>query len=104
MRSTSVAFSPDGQRLASASRDQTVKIWDSATGKELFALKGHAGWVTSVAFSPDGQRLASASDDQTVKIWDSATGKELFALKGHAGRCPRRGVQPGRPAPGVGEP
>ncbi len=62
-----------------------MKIWDSATGKELFALKGHAGPVWSVAFSPDGQRLASGSNDQTVKIWDSATGKELFALKGHAG-------------------
>jgi DNA-binding beta-propeller fold protein YncE len=59
-----------------------VKIWDSATGRELFALKGHAGPVWSVAFSPDGQRLASGSSDQTVKIWDSATGKELFALKG----------------------
>jgi tetratricopeptide (TPR) repeat protein len=75
---------PDGQRLASGSADQTVRIWDSATGKELFTLKGHAGWVTRVAFSPDGQRLASAGWDQTVKIWDSATGKELFALKGHA--------------------
>jgi Flp pilus assembly protein TadD len=62
-----------------------VKIWDSATGKELFALKGHAGWVSSVAFSPDGQRLASGSWDNTVKIWDSATGKELVSLKGHAG-------------------
>ena len=100
---SSVAFSPDGQRLASGSADQTVKIWDSATGKELFALKGHAGRVTSVAFSPDGQRLASGSGDKTVKIWDSATGKELFSLKGHAGRGQERGVQPGRPAPGVGE-
>ena len=98
-----MAFSPDGQRLASASDDQTVKIWDSATGKELFSLKGHAGGVRSVAFSPDGQRLASASLDQTVKIWDSATGKELFALKGHARWGQERGVQPGRPAPGVGE-
>src|SRR5262249_5478344 len=81
----SVAFSPDGRRLASASEDKTVKIWDSATGKELFTLKGHAGKVVSVAFSPDGWRLASASEDTTVRIWDGATGKELFALKGHTG-------------------
>ena len=81
---TSVAFSPDGQRLSSGSYDKTVKIWDSATGKELLTLKGHAGSVTSVAFSPDGQRLASASVDRTVKIWDSATGKELLTLRGHA--------------------
>jgi hypothetical protein len=80
-----VAFSPDGQRLATAGWDQTVRIWDSATGKELLALKGHAGPVRSVAFSTDGQRLASGSDDKTVRIWDSATGKELFAFKGHAG-------------------
>ena len=63
-----------------------MKIWDSATGKELLALKGHAGEVSGVAFSPDGLRLASGSGDHTVKIWDSATGKELFALKGHANR------------------
>jgi eukaryotic-like serine/threonine-protein kinase len=81
----SVAFSPDGQRLASKSGDNTVKIWDSGTGKELLSLKGHADRVTSVGFSPDGRRLASGSMDKTVKIWDSATGKELFSLKGHGG-------------------
>jgi hypothetical protein len=62
-----------------------VKIWETATGKELFVLKGHAGWPRSVAFSPDGQRLASGGDDHKVRFWDSATGKELLAVDSHAG-------------------
>jgi WD40 repeat protein len=81
----SVAYSPDGQRLASVSG--TVRIWDSATGKELFCLKGNTALHAhsrSVAFSPDGQRLAAGMEDRTVKIWDGSTGKELLALKGHA--------------------
>src|SRR5262249_9185683 len=67
----SVAFSPDGTRLASGSGDWTMKVWDAASGQELRALKGHTGAVSSVAFSPDGTRLASASWDQTVKVWDA---------------------------------
>ncbi|KAL7755633.1 hypothetical protein ACKLNR_014160 [Fusarium oxysporum f. sp. zingiberi] len=71
----SVAFSPDGQRLASASGDKTVKIWNTTTGHCQATLESHSNWVHSVAFSPDGQCLASASGDKTVKIWDATTGR-----------------------------
>ncbi len=93
----SVAFSPDGQRLASASEDSTVKVWDAGTGQEILTLKGHTGHVCSVAFSPDGQRLASAGIDGTVKVWDAATGQETLTLKGHTANVGKRGVQPRRP-------
>jgi WD40 repeat protein len=78
-----VAYSPDGRRLASASEDQTVKVWDAATGQEILSLKGHTDMVFGVAYSPDGRRIASAGGDGTVKVWDAATGQESLSLKGH---------------------
>jgi eukaryotic-like serine/threonine-protein kinase len=66
-----LAFSPDGSRLATGCSDNTIRIWDIATGKDVCELRGHQAYVHAVTFSPDGTRLASASGDLTVRIWDS---------------------------------
>ncbi len=80
---TSVTFSPDGKRMATAGWYMTVKVWDAVSGQETLSLKGHNRDVRSVAFSPDGKRIASASDDGTVKVWDAGSGQEIRTLKGH---------------------
>jgi uncharacterized protein with WD repeat len=79
----SVSWSPDGKTLASASQDQTVRLWDPATGKQIRACAGDKGNVESVTWSPGGKTLASAGQDWTVRLWDSATGKEIRACAGH---------------------
>jgi len=76
----SVAFSPDSARLASASYDQNIKVWDASSGESLQTLKGHTGSVNSVAFSADSARLASGSSDGAVKIWDAGSGECFQAL------------------------
>ncbi len=80
---TSIAFSPDGETLASGSQDQTIEIWRYQTGKRWYTLVGHTNWITSIAYSLDGKTLASGSRDKTIEIWDMVKGKRWFTLTGH---------------------
>ena len=82
----SVNYSPDGQFLASGSYDDTIKIWDAKTGREIRTIQGHYGF-TNISYSPDGQFLASGSiidDTDTIKIWDAKTGREIRTIQGHS--------------------
>jgi WD40 repeat protein len=82
-RVQSVAWSPDGSRLATASVDKTAIVWDAETGRELLTFRGHGGYVFGIVWSPDGSKLASASQDGTAKVWEAQTGRELLTLRGH---------------------
>jgi WD40 repeat protein len=85
-----IAFSPDGQRMVTGTQDQSARVWDASSARELVALAGHSGEVMSVAFSTDGHRVVTASTDQSAKLWDmglesgaDTTARELLTLKGH---------------------
>jgi WD40 repeat protein len=80
-----VAFSPDSGRLVSIASDDTLRLWETATGRELAVARGHSGPVGVVAFSKDGSRLASGGDDSTVRLWDGHTGAPLGVCRGHSG-------------------
>src|SRR5262249_20382881 len=66
----SAAFSPDGERIVTASRDKTVRLRDAETGMDIAEPLGHADVVRSAAFSPDGKRIVTASDDRTARVWE----------------------------------
>jgi len=79
------AFSPDGQRIVTASADHTARVWDAANGHLLVTLQGHTFGLVSAVFSPDGQRIVTASFDHTALVWNAQNGQLLATLEGHTG-------------------
>ena len=79
-----VTVSGEGRLAVSASADQSLKVWDMESGRELRTLQGHSNYVSGVGVTPDGKRAVSASWDQTLKVWDVESGLELHTLKGHS--------------------
>lgn len=80
----SVSFSPDGRYALSGSADNTLKLWEISTGREIRTFEGHTHNISSVAFSPDGKYVLSGSMDNTLKLWDVGTGEEVRTFKGHS--------------------
>lgn len=92
---SSLAFDwQNGQRLASASADSTIKIWDIVSGRAVTTLAGHRDKVSTVAFIPNNPILASGSADSTIKLWDVNSGLELATMQGHTGEVYSLSVEP----------
>ncbi|QEL16410.1 WD40 domain-containing protein [Limnoglobus roseus] len=83
---TVIAWEPTGHRLATGSMDETIKVWDAATGHEETTLRGQRANVVSLAWGPDG-RLASGGSDGSLRVWDSVHDQESGTLPGHAGQA-----------------
>jgi hypothetical protein len=78
-------FSAHGRRVATASRDWTARVWDTATGKPISDPMHHGNEVYAVQFSPDGRQVVTASKDRTGRLWDAATGQSMGEPMEHEG-------------------
>jgi WD40 repeat protein len=87
-------FSPDGNRVVTASDDHTARVWDVATGKPLTPPLQHQAAVMSATFSPDGARIVTASWDKTARVWDAATGRPLAPPLQHESRVTSAAFSP----------
>ena len=78
-----VAWSPDGLRIASGADDERVQIWNASTGNTLVIYRGHIEELNTVAWSPDGSRIASGGADESIQLWDATSGNTYFTYRGH---------------------
>jgi WD40 repeat protein len=79
----SVSFSKDGRYLVSAGADQTIRIWNAASGELVSELRGHTDEIFTAIFHPDGSRIASGGRDRTIRLWEPESGDEVARLEGH---------------------
>ena len=82
----SVSYSPDGKYVVSASKDETIRLWESSSGRCVRILEGHTDAVWSASFSPNGKYIISTSNDKTARIWESSSGRCIMILEGHTDR------------------
>ena len=79
---STASFSPDGRRIVTDGSENTAKVWDAATGKELLTLSGHTATLRTTGFNADSSRIVTGSDDGTARVWDARTGKAIHTLEG----------------------